>query len=396
MKLAKRVLSVSPSLTLGISARAKELRARGVDVVDLGAGQPDLDTPENIKVKGKEAIDRGFTKYTPTSGIPELKKAIAERLKQELGLDYSPQEIVVSCGAKHSIFNVLMALVEEGDEVLIPSPYWVSYPEMVKLAGGTPKFLRTTEEGGFKITPEQLRDAITPRSKVLILNSPNNPTGTVYAESELRAIAEILVEKGVYCISDEIYDKFIYEGRHVSIATMHGMRELTIVVNGVSKTYRMTGWRIGYAAGPKEVMQAVSKIQDHTTSNPTSISQYAALEALTGDQGEVTAMIRIFKQRRDFVVQRLNQMGIRCSPPPGAFYVFPKISQVWGEEVRDSMTFAQKLLEREAVAVVPGVAFGDDEYVRISYAAPLESLKKGMDRLERFVSFIRGQDKIDA
>jgi aspartate aminotransferase len=388
MRLSKRVSLISPSPTLGISARAAELKKAGVKVVDLGAGQPDFDTPENIKTAAKRAIDNGFTKYTPTSGIAELKQAICRKLERENGIKYSPEEIVVSCGAKHTLFNVLFALLEEGDEVLIPSPYWVSYPEMVKLAGGKPVFLQTNEDNGFKISAEQLQSSLTSKTKVLILNSPCNPTGAVYTREELREIAKVLVENQIYCISDEVYEKFIYEGEHTSIATFAGMRELTVVVNAVSKTYSMTGWRIGYMAGPKELASAVSKIQDHTTSNPTSISQYAALEALTGPQESVEKMVRVFKERRDFVVQRLNAMGVRCSPPPGAFYVFPRISQFYGGPVHDSVSFCEKLLEKEGVAVVPGSAFGSDEHIRISYATSMEALKEGMDGLERFLSLL--------
>jgi aspartate aminotransferase len=386
MRLSKRVSLISPSPTLGISAKAAELRKKGVDVVDLGAGQPDFDTPENIKLKAKAAIDRGFTKYTPTSGIKELKEAICQKLERENGLRYSPEEIVVSCGAKHSLFNILFALLDEREEVLVPSPYWVSYPEMIRLAGGRPVFLETSGEGGFKVTAEQLRKAITSRTKAFILNSPSNPTGAVYSRQELEELAEVLRDKGVYCISDEVYEKFVYEGEHVSIASLPGMKELTVVVNAVSKTYSMTGWRIGYLAAPKELASAVSNIQDHTTSNPTSISQHAALEALTGSQESVRRMVETFRERRDFVVRRLNAMGIRCRPPPGAFYVFPRVSQFFGGEVRDSVAFCEKLLEREGVATVPGTAFGSDEHIRISYAASLESLEKGMDRLERFLT----------
>jgi len=388
MRLSKRVSLISPSPTLGISAKAAELRKTGIKVVDLGAGQPDFDTPENIKLAAKNAIDRGFTKYTPTSGIQELKRAICEKLERENGLRYSPDEIVVSCGAKHTLFNILFALLEEGEEVIIPSPFWVSYPEMVRLAGGKPVFLKAEEDKGFKITAEQLREALTPKTKAFILNSPCNPTGAVYTKEELQEIAEVLRGKGVFCISDEVYEKFIYEGEHVSIASFPGMKELTVVVNAVSKTYSMTGWRIGYMAGPKELASAVSKIQDHTTSNPTSISQYAALEALRGPQESVERMVKAFRQRRDFVVERLNAMGIKCAKPGGAFYVFPRISNFFGGTVHDSVSFCEKLLEREGVAMVPGAAFGSDEHVRISYATSMEDLEEGMNRLERFLSFL--------
>lgn len=389
MRLSKRVSLISPSPTLGISARARELRTAGRDVIDLGVGEPDFDTPENIKEKARVAIARGFTKYTPASGIRELKQAICEKLKRENDLSYSVEEVAVSCGAKHSIFNVLFALLEENDEVLIPSPYWVSYPEMVKLSGGVPVILPTEERTGFRVTPEQLEEAITPRTKVFILNSPCNPTGAVYLKSELEKLAEVLVRKGVYCLSDEVYEKFVYGVKHVSIASFPGMKEFTVVVNGVSKTYAMTGWRIGYAAGPKDLIAAVSRIQDHTTSNPASISQHAALEALTGPQTSILQMVEEFRRRRDLVLKRLEEMGLRCPRPDGAFYIFPRISQFFTGEVGNSTTFCQLLLEREGVAAVPGVAFGSDDHLRISYAASVESLEKGMERLRRFLGDLK-------
>jgi aspartate aminotransferase len=393
MKLSKRTSSISPSPTLGITAKAKKMQAEGIDVVGFGAGEPDFDTPLNVKEAAKRAIDAGFTKYTPTSGIPELKAAICEKLKKDNGLDYEPGEVLVSCGAKHSIFNAILALCEEGDEVILPAPYWVSYPEMVKLAGAKPVVLRTTHQSGLKVTPEQLRKAITPKTKLFILNSPSNPTGMVYSKEELRALGKVLAEAGVCCISDEIYEKIIYDGKeHTSIASLSPeMKKLTVVVNGVSKPYSMTGWRIGYAAGPKEVIQAMSNLQDHSTSNPTSISQKAALEALKGPQDSVRKMVKAFAERRDCIVKRLNSIeGINCLTPEGAFYAFPNVSQLFGRKygkhvIKDSFSLAELLLAEAKVAVVPGAVFGDDHYLRLSYATPMKDIERGMDRIEEFV-----------
>lgn len=361
--------------------------------MDFGAGEPDLDTPPNIKEAAKQAIDRGFTKYTPTSGTRELKEAICRKLKKDNGLDYGPEEVLVSCGAKHSIFNAIMALCDEGDEVILPSPYWVSYPEMIKLAGATPVVIRTTQRDDFKIKPAQLGEAINPRTKLIILNSPSNPTGVVYSKEELQALSEILVEAGVYCISDEIYEKIVYDGReHVSIASLAPeIKNLTIVVNGVSKTYSMTGWRIGYAAGPEEIIRAMSNLQDHSTSNPSSISQAAALEALEGPQDSVVEMVRVFAKRRDLIVERLNSLeGVSCLKPEGAFYVFPNFLQILGRnyggrKINDSLTLAELLLTEAKVAVVPGTAFGEDDHLRLSYATSVENIVKGMNRIEGFM-----------
>ena len=394
--LSKRAISIGPSPTLGITAKAKKMQAEGIDVIGFGAGEPDFDTPKNIKKAAKKAIDAGFTKYTPTSGIPELKAAICDKLKRDNGLDYGPGEILVSCGAKHAIFNAALVLCDDGDEVILPSPYWVSYPEIVKLAGGKLVVVKTTQKNNFKITPEQLRRAITQKTKLFILNSPSNPTGMIYSKEELQAISEILVESGVYCISDEIYEKLIYDGKeHVSIASLgQGIKKLTIVVNGVSKTYSMTGWRIGYAAGPKEIIEAMSNIQDQSTSNPPSISQKAALEALRGSQESVKKMVEEFAERRNVMVKRLNSMkGIRCFTPDGAFYVFPDVSQLLGKKygekiIKDSFSLTELLLTEARVAVVPGAVFGDDRHMRISYAASREDIEKGMDRIEEFVKKI--------
>ncbi len=395
-QLSKRVKSVSPSPTLGITAKANKMRAEGIDVVNFGAGEPDFDTPANIKEAAKKAIDSGFTKYTPTSGTKGLKEAICKKLKKDNGLDYKPEEILVSCGAKHSVFNAVLAVCDEGDEVILPSPYWVSYPEMIKLAGANPVVIKTTQQNNFKITPAQLRDAITPKTKLIMLNSPSNPTGVVYTRKELQSLSEILVEAGVCCISDEVYEKIIYDGKeHVSIASLSSeMKKLTIVVNGVSKTYSMTGWRIGYAAGPKEVIDGMSNLQDHSTSNPTSISQMAALEALEGPQKSVEEMIQAFTERRNYIVERLNLLkGVNCLMPDGAFYVFPDMSQILGKKymgktIENSFSLTELLLTEVKVAVVPGAVFGDDNHLRLSYATSMRSIVKGMDRIEEFLKKI--------
>lgn len=395
MKLSKRAGLIGPSPTLGITAKAKKMKAEGVDVINFGAGEPDFDTPENIKEAAKKAIDAGVTKYTPTSGIPELKAAICKKLKVENGLEYKPEEILVSCGAKHSIFNAVLTLCDDGDEVILPSPYWVSYLEMAKIAGAKPVIVKTSQKNSFKITPQQLRKAITSKTKLFILNSPSNPTGMVYNKQELQALSEVLVKAGVCCISDEIYEKLVYDGHHVSIASLSSkMKELTIVVNGVSKTYSMTGWRVGYAAGPKEVIAAMSNLQDHSTSNPTSISQKAALEALEGRQDSIRKMVHAFVERRDYIVNELNSIeGVSCVRPEGAFYVFPDISRLLGKKlngkvVKDSLSLTELLLTEAKVAVVPGIAFGDDDYIRISYATSMKDIVEGMRRIREFVGKI--------
>ena len=384
MVLARRMSLISPSPTLAITAKANKMKAEGINVIGFGAGEPDFDTPANIKEAAKKAIDSGFTKYTPTSGTKELKEAVCRKFKTDNNLDYSPAEILVSCGAKHSIFNIIFALCDDGDEVIIPSPYWVSYPEMVRVAGGKPVFINTTQENNYKITPAQLEKAITPKTKILILNSPSNPTGMVYNEQELAAIAEILVRKNIYCISDEIYEKLVYDGqKHISIASFsENIKRLTIVVNGVSKSHAMTGWRIGYAAGPKEIIQAMSNLQDHSTSNPSSISQAASVEALTGPSDSFKVMFDAFLKRRNTMVDRLNAIkGFKCLKPQGAFYVFPDVSALYKNEIRGSMDFSHRLLERTGVATVPGEAFGNDRCVRFSYAASFDTIKDAVSRL---------------
>lgn len=389
MKLAQRVGRIQPSPTLAITAKANALRAEGRDIISFGAGEPDFDTPANIKEAAIGSIRDGFTRYTPVGGIPELKDAIIEKLRRDNGLAYGRSEIVVSCGAKHTLYNLAQALFEEGDEVIIPSPYWVSYPDIVLLAGATPVILETGEADGFKVTPDRLEGAITARTKALVLNSPSNPTGATYTLDELKALAEVVIRKDILVISDEIYEKIIYDGFPFSGIAMVGeeVKRRSIVVNGVSKAYAMTGWRIGYAAGPEDIIAAMTKIQSQNTSNPTSISQKASLEALNGDQSAVGEMVEAFSQRRTYIVDALNDMpGVTCRNPEGAFYVFPDVSALYGKGcggsvITGSASLAEYLLEGANVAVVPGVAFGSDAHIRLSYATSLENIQKGMGRI---------------
>ncbi|SNB45772.1 pyridoxal phosphate-dependent aminotransferase [Geobacter sp. DSM 9736] len=393
MKLADRVNKIQPSPTLAIDAKAKALKAQGVDVVGFGAGEPDFDTPVNIKEAGKKAIDAGFTKYTPVGGTDELKDAIIAKMKKDHGLEYTRDEISVACGAKHTLYNISQALIQEGDEVIIPAPYWVSYPDQVVLAGGTPVFIETGEETAFKITPAQLEKAITPRTKALILNSPCNPTGTSYTQEELKAIGQVCLKYDFLIISDDIYERLIYDGITFSniAQVVPELKPRTVVVNGVSKTYSMTGWRIGYACGPKELMAAMTKMQSQSTSNPTSIAQKASVEAIAGSQDAVAEMVKEFEKRRTYIVERLNAMpGVTCFKSTGAFYVFPNFSGVYGKsfngkKISNSSDFAAYLLEEAKVALVPGVAFGADRYARLSYAISMENIKKGMDRIEEAI-----------
>ncbi|MCM8765891.1 MAG: pyridoxal phosphate-dependent aminotransferase [Candidatus Omnitrophica bacterium] len=395
--VSARIKEVSPSLTLGITAQVKKMENEGIRVIGFTAGEPDFDTPENIKEKAKESIDKGFTKYTPSSGIRELKEAICEKFKRDNHLEYRPEEIIVSCGAKQAIFNALFTLCDEGDEVILPSPYWLSYPEMIKLVGGKAVIIKTGSENNFKITPQDLEKAITKRTCLLILNSPANPTGMVYQKEELAEIAEILIQHKLWCISDEIYEKLIYDDReHVSIASLgKEIKERTLVVNGVSKTYAMTGWRIGYCAGPKEVIQAMSNLQDHTTSNPTSISQMAALEALTGNQETLKRMRDEFKERRDYMVEVINSLPyLKTLKPQGAFYCWVDISGALGKimenkKIENSLAFTEALLQSVYVAVIPGEPFGDEKHIRLSYATGREKIKEGLARIEKFLLGLR-------
>ncbi len=392
-RIARRVAALVESATLAITERAKQMRAAGVDVVSFGAGEPDWDTPDHVKEAGIEAIRSGKTKYTASSGLLELREAIAAKLAKENGLTYAPAQVLVTTGAKQAIFNVILTLCEEGDEVLVPSPYWVSYPVMVTASGARAVTVETREEDGFRLRPEALTRALTPRSRLLILNSPNNPTGAVMRREDVEEIARIVVANGLYVLSDEIYEKLLFGGaRHHSVAQVSREAfERTVVVNGLSKSFAMTGWRMGYAAGPKEVIDAAGRLQAQSTSNPTSISQYAALAALRGPQEFSSRMAKEYEQRRDYVCGRLKEMpGVTCVRPEGAFYVFPNVSKLYGRTlggrtVASSSQLAEVLLEKAQVAVVPGEAFGSDAHIRLSYATSMESLKKGLDRIDAFL-----------
>ena len=393
MELSRKALQVSASPTLAIDAKFKAMQADGIDVIGFGCGEPDFDTPDNIKAAAIKAIEEGQTKYTPASGTVALKKAICEKLKKDNGLSYTPANIVVSNGAKHSLMNAFDAIINPGDEIIVPAPYWVSYTEMIKMADGIPVIIETKEEDDFKFTAQQLKDAITPKTKALVLNSPSNPTGMLYNEAELREIAEIAVEKDIFVIADEIYEKLIYDGKkHISIASFNEeIKDRTIIVNGVSKSYAMTGWRIGFTAANAEVTKAMANMQSHATSNPSSISQAAALEAYVGEQDTVEKMRKVFEQRRNYMVERINSIeGVSCKMPEGAFYVMMNIKEVFGREIggkviNTSDDFCEVLLEKSLVALVPGSGFGCEGYVRWSYATSMENIEKGLDRLEEFL-----------
>jgi len=397
MKLADRVNKIQPSPTLAIDAKAKALIAKGVDVIGFGAGEPDFGTPENIKEAGKRAIDDGFTKYMPVGGADDLKDAIIAKMKKDHGIEYSRDEISVACGAKHSLYNISQALIQEGDEVIIPAPYWVSYPDQVVLAGGTPVFIETDETSAFKITPAQLENAITPNTKALILNSPCNPTGTSYTFDEMKAIGEVCLKYDFLIISDDIYERLIYDGLVFNniVQVVPELKSRVVVVNGVSKTYAMTGWRIGYACGPKELISAMTKMQSQSTSNATSVAQKASVEALNGPQDVVSDMIKQFEKRRTYIVSRLNSMpGVTCFNSTGAFYVFPNFSSLYGKSfegksINNSSDFAAYLLENAKVALVPGIAFGADNYARLSYACSMENIEKGMNRIEEAIKLLK-------
>lgn len=383
--LSERAGRIKPSPTLAIDAKAKAMRAQGIDVVNFGVGEPDFDTPINIKEAAVKAIMEGKTKYTPVGGIEPLKDAIIEKFRQDNGLDYSREEIIVSCGAKHSLYNIFQAILSPGDEVIIPTPYWVSYPDQVLLNDGVPVFVRTTEQEGFLLSPKALEAHISKRTKAIVINSPSNPTGLAYDEKTLAGIAETALKHNLYVISDEIYEKLLYDGHtHTSIASLGSdIKDRTIVVNGLSKSYAMTGWRIGYAAGPKEIIKAMTNIQSQSTSNPTSIAQWAAVEALTGPQGFISDMIAEFDRRRRYLVDGLNSIeGLKCLTPTGAFYAFPNVSALYGKGFENSESLAMYLLEEAKVALVPGRAFGDDNHIRLSYATSLEDIKKGLQRIK--------------
>ncbi|MDR1146751.1 MAG: pyridoxal phosphate-dependent aminotransferase [Verrucomicrobiales bacterium] len=385
MDISERASKLTPSLTLAVDAKAKAMKAEGVDVIGFGAGEPDFDTPEHIKAAAMGFLEAGFTKYTPSSGIPELRAAIADKLKADNDLDYEPSQIIVNCGAKHSCFNALLAVLNPGDEVLIPAPYWVSYPEMVKLAGGEPVIVPTTADNGYKLTPELFREYTSPLTKLVIINTPGNPTGSVYTENELAALAEVALDDDIYILSDEIYEKLIYDGaKHSSIASFSKeVYEHTLTVNGFSKPYAMTGWRLGYVAAPKNVAKAIDSLQSHSTSNATSFAQKGALAAYKGPQDCVAEMVVEYAKRRLRVIELLDDIGrLKYVKPRGAFYALLDISATG----LDSVSFADKLLEQQKVAVVPGIAFGDDRTVRISYAASLDQIETGLARLKKFVN----------
>lgn len=386
--ISQRATRISPSPTLSITAKAKEMKESGIDVISLGAGEPDFDTPDYIKEAAIAAVKEGFTKYTPTSGTAELKKAICRKFKEDNGLDYVSANILVSNGAKQCLYNLLQVLLDPGDEVLLPVPYWVSYEEMVKLADGVCVFVKTKN---FKIDLEDLKRKIASRTKVLILNSPSNPTGAVYGEKELAAIADICVQKNIRIVSDEIYEKLVYEKPHVSIAALSDTaKALAVVVNGVSKTYAMTGWRIGYCAGDEKIIKAAAALQDHTTSNPNSIAQKAALAALVENEKSETAIAAMreeYRKRRDYMVMRLRGMkNISVQIPDGAFYVFPDVAKLYHDGIRNSVELCAALLEKARIAAIPGSAFGDDNHIRLSYATSFKNIKQGMDRLEKFAN----------
>ncbi len=387
MGLSRRVLALEESATLAVAERAAQMKAKGIDVISFGAGEPDFDTPEHIKKAAVDAIAKGHTKYTSSSGIMPLRRAIAQKFERDNGLSYTVEQILVSCGSKHSIYNALQALVDPKDEVIIPAPFWVSYPEMVKSADGKPVVVATDESAGFKVKPAQLKRAITRKTKAVMLCSPCNPTGIVYAPDELKALAEVIDDAGLWVISDEIYERLVYgKAKHVSIATFGDMKERAVVVNGVSKAYAMTGWRIGYMAGPREIIDGAARLQSQSTSNPTSVSQYAALAAMEAGYASTDAMAAEYLKRRDVIVARLRAIpGVTCVNPDGAFYAFPNVSGVYREGMKGSGAFASALLEKAHVAVVPGEPFGSDDHVRLSYATSMEKIVAGLDRIEKFV-----------
>jgi aspartate aminotransferase len=383
-KISRRAAALTPSLTLVIDAKAKAMQAAGIDVVGFGAGEPDFATPKHITDAAIKALQDGFTKYTPSSGIPELRQAAADKFKRDNGLSYKPSQIIISCGGKHSCCNVILATCNPGDEVIIPAPYWLSYPEMARLAEATPVVIQTSDKTEFKITPDQLRAAITPRTRLFILNSPSNPTGSIYTPDEIKALGDVCIEKGVLIMSDEIYEKLVYDGaQHASVAGFSQKHyEHTIIVHGLAKAYSMTGWRIGLTAAPEPIAKAIDAIQSHSTSNPTSFAQKGAVAALNGPQDHIAVWLAEFARRRAYAWKKLNGIpGISCVNARGAFYLFPNISK----RGLGSIDFCAQLLEKEKVAAVPGIAFGADDYIRISYATSMENLKKGLDRLENFV-----------
>ncbi|MBQ7108987.1 MAG: pyridoxal phosphate-dependent aminotransferase [Clostridia bacterium] len=392
LKISKKASAVSPSPTLSIDSKFKQMKKDGIPVVGFGAGEPDFNTPENVKAAGIKAIENNFTRYTPASGTIELKQAICDKIKKDTGLEYTIGNIVISNGGKHALTNTFMAICDPGDEVVLPAPYWVSYPEMIKMADGVPVYIDTCEETGFKFTIEQLKAAITPKTRALVLNTPSNPTGMVYTREEMVEIAKVAVENNIYVIFDEIYEKLIYEGEHTNIATLgDDIRDLTIIVNGMAKTYAMTGWRIGYIAADEKLAKAMANIQSHATSNPNSIAQAAAVEALCGDQSFIDEMKATYVERRNYMVERINSIdGISCLNPNGAFYIFMNVRGVLGKEhygkvINTAAELCEDMLERALVALVPSEGFGIDGYVRLSYATSMEVIQTGLDRIEKYL-----------
>jgi aspartate aminotransferase len=385
MKLATRVGQVTPSLTLTIAAKAKAMKAQGIDVCSFSAGEPDFDTPEHIKEAAKTALDQGKTKYGAAAGEPELRDAIARKLKRDNNLDYTRDNVIVTNGGKHSLYNLILALIEPGDEVIIPAPYWLSYPEMVTLAGGKSVIIQTTEASGYKITPEQLKEAITPKTKLFVFNSPSNPTGSVYTPQEIKVLAQIIVDADILVVADEIYEKILYDGyEHLSIGSLNEeIFKRTLVSNGFAKTYAMTGWRVGYMAGDPAIIKAMTTIQSHSTSNVCTFAQYGAIAALDSDQDCVTQMLKAFAERRQFMLEQIRSIPqITCPTPYGAFYIFVDISQTG----MTSLEFCDTLLETQQVATIPGIAFGADQCIRLSYATDLNTIDKGMQRLTQFMT----------
>jgi aspartate aminotransferase len=390
MRLAERTRAIKPSPTLSMNSKAKALKAAGEDITNFGVGEPDFDTPDNIKEAAIKAIKGGFTKYTPVDGIDDLKNAIIDKFEDDNNLHYEKEEILVSCGAKHSLYNIAEALFGPGDEVVIPAPYWVTYPDQVLLNDAVPVIVETDEKNSFMIESHLLKEKLTGKTKALILNSPSNPTGLAYDRDTLEKVAELAIEHDFYIISDEIYEKLVYEGfKHISIASLgEEIKKRTVVVNGLSKSHSMTGWRIGFTAGPKDITSAMTNIQSQSTSNPTSIAQKAAVEALTGPQDFIQKMLSEFDKRRKYMVDRLNAIeGVSCRTPVGAFYAFPNVSSYFGKKFNDnlvnnSLDLSTYFLEQAKVAMVPGSAFGDDKYIRLSYATSMDNIKKGIDRIE--------------
>ena len=395
IKLTRRISSIAPSMTLAISAKANEMKANGEKVISFGVGEPDFDTPEHIVNAAKNALDKGYTKYVAAGGLPALKKSVCAKLKRDNSLEYSPSQIVISNGGKHAILNAVAAVIEEGDEVIIPSPYWLTYPEVVRFFGGVPKYVETTRESGFKITPEQLEEAITDRTAMLIFNSPSNPTGAVYSEEEIRALAKVCLKHNLCVLSDEMYEKLVYDGKtHFSIAQVSPeMKENTIVVNGVSKSYAMTGSRLGYLAAAEPVAKTIASFQSHATSNVNTITQYASIAALDGDEAPMREMVKAFSQRRENALKLLDSLkplGLDYVKPDGAFYIMLVCDKVYGKSidgktVNGSMDFADMLLTYEKVAATPGICFGDDSCIRLSYALSMEDITEGINRIADFV-----------